>query len=189
MNVNITNVEIKLLEGVELPIYGTEGSAGFDFVAHSFKKLYDKDGEIPLVKLGASISKGYIILRPFQRILIGSGIFMQIPEGHELQIRSRSGNALKKGLIVANQPGTIDSDYRNEISIILVNNNNGNCVINIGDRVAQGVLTTYEKANFKIVTELTTTSRAGGFGSTDARNTILMKEYGIAPIPDQQKFL
>ena len=154
--------------GVELPYYATKGSAGFDLHADSFIKLYKGLQEISLDdNLKHSVQKGYMVLRPFERVLIGTGLFMDIPEGYQLEIRDRSGVALKKGLKVFNSPGTIDSDYRGEIGIILSNMTQSLSKVSIGERIAQGVLTQYEIASFLIVDELDDTDRSfNGFGST-----------------------
>jgi len=164
-------VNIKLLEGVEVPLYQTKGSAGFDLKAHTFKKVFSGKKEIDLTKeLTNSISKNYIILRPGERVMIGTGIFVELPVGKQLEIRSRSGMVLNRGLVVANQPGTIDSDYRGEICIILINTNHFLSKIEIGERIAQGVVTDYYQVEFSEVKELSSTDReAGGFGSTGTK--------------------
>jgi len=129
-----------------LPGYGTSHSSGID--------LY------------ANISSSIKILS-LQRILIPTGIFVEIPEGYEAQIRPRSGLALKHGLTVLNTPGTIDSDYRGEISIILINLGNDEFLLEPGIKIAQMVFSRYERVHFIEVNELTETSRgAGGFGHT-----------------------
>jgi dUTP pyrophosphatase len=154
--------------GVELPYYATKGAAGFDLHADSFIRLYKGLQEISLDdNLQHSIQKGYMVLRPFERVLIGTGLFMDIPEGYQLEIRDRSGLALKKGLKVFNSPGTVDSDYRGEIGIILCNMTQSLSKVSIGERIAQGVLTQYEVASFLIVDKLDDTDRSfNGFGST-----------------------
>ena len=161
-------VKIKCEDGVFPPHYASEGSAGFDFMAKNFKKLFKGNKEVPLNrKLQQSISEGYLTLRGFERVLIGTGISMEIPLGYTLQINSRSGNALKKGLLVANAPGIIDSDYRGEIGIIIVNNTPFLSRIQLGDRIAQGVLIKFQHALWQPVKTLDETSRGeGGFGST-----------------------
>jgi len=161
-------VKIKCEEGVFPPQYESEGSAGFDLRAKSFKKLFKGNKEVPLdKKLKQSTSEGYITLRGFERVLIGTGITMAIPEGYVLNIVSRSGLTLKRGLIVANAPGIIDSDYRGEIGLILINNSPFLCKINLGDRLAQGVLTKFQHALWNVQENLDITERGdGGFGST-----------------------
>lgn len=127
-----------------LPEYATPMSAGLD--------------------LKANISEP-ITLGPLQRVLIPTDLYMAIPEGYELQIRSRSGLALKKGIFCLNSPGTIDADYRNGVGIILANFSNDPFIINPGDRVAQAVLNKFEKIEWEEVTELDETERGtGGFG-------------------------
>ena len=106
-------------------------------------------------------------IEPFGRVLIKTGLFIELPNGFEAQIRTRSGMALKKGLSVLNSPGTIDADYRGEIGVILVNISNEKKEIKDGDRVAQMVIAKIEQPKLIEVTELNQTKRgAGGFGST-----------------------
>ena len=127
-----------------LPEYSTPMSAGVD--------------------LKANISEP-IILGPLQRILIPTDLYMAIPEGYELQIRSRSGLALKSGIFCLNSPGTIDADYRGNVGVILANFSDTPFIINPGDRVAQAVLNKFEKIEWKEVTTLDETERGtGGFG-------------------------
>jgi dUTP pyrophosphatase len=142
MNINIKFLENNLLK--QLPLYATEGSAGMDFFACGNYELLP--GEVRLIR---------------------TGIAMEIPEGYELQIRSRSGLALKNKIFVLNAPGTIDSDYRGEIGVIICNVGQYSYRINEGDRVAQGVISKYDKAEFNLVEEVGSTLRSiGGFGST-----------------------
>ncbi len=130
----------------ELPAYATISSAGVDL-----KAFLDNP----------------IDLKPLERKIIATGIKLALPEGYEAQIRPRSGLAAKHGISILNSPGTIDSDYRGEIGVILVNLSNQVFTINRGDRIAQLVLTKYEKINWKIIKELPETNRGiGGFGST-----------------------
>ena len=137
-------------------------------MAKSFKKLFKGNKEVPLnKKLQQSISEGYLTLRGFERVLIGTGISMSIPNGYALEIISRSGNTLKKGLVVANAPGLIDSDYRGEIGIIIMNNTPFLSKIQLGDRIAQGVIKKFQHALWQPVQELNSTERGDdGFGST-----------------------
>jgi dUTP pyrophosphatase len=108
-----------------------------------------------------------IILKPLERSLIKTGLFIELPSGYEAQIRPRSGMALKKGLTVLNTPGTIDADYRGEIGVILINLSNEDQNINNGDRIAQMVIAKVEQPNLEEVTILNDSERgAGGFGST-----------------------
>lgn len=162
-------MEVKLIveEGVKVPTYETAGAAGFDLIGTKVLKVYKGQEEIPLKIFERTIKQGYITLRGFERVLIGTGIKAEIPKGYEMQIRSRSGQALKKGLIVANQPGTIDSDYRGEIGIILLNTTDKLIKIELGERMAQAVIAKYEVADFVITESLSDTNRGeGGFGST-----------------------
>ena len=144
-------VEIKCEEGVFPPQYNGEESAGFDFLAKNFKKLFKGNKEVPLNrKLQQSISEGYLTLRGFERVLIGTGISMTIPRGYMLQIVSRSGSTLKKGLIVANAPAIIDSEYKGEIGIIICNNTPFLSRVQLGDKIAQGILTKFQHALWQI---------------------------------------
>lgn len=108
-----------------------------------------------------------VTLHPLQRTLIPTGLFVEIPPGYEIQIRPRSGLAIKQGITCLNTPGTIDSDYRGEIKIILINLSSEEQVINHGDRIAQMVVQRTERAEFEQVEFLNETERAaGGFGHT-----------------------
>ena len=129
-----------------LPNYETSCSAGMD--------------------LRANIKES-VILKPLARILVKTGLFIEIPAGHEAQVRSRSGLAYKRGISVLNSPGTIDADYRGEIGVILVNLSEEDFLIEDGERIAQMVIAKHEQANWDEVLELFETERgAGGFGST-----------------------
>ena len=144
MKVNIVNKSKH-----ELPHYATSQSAGMDLRANL---------EEP------------ILLNPLQRTLVKTGLFMELPIGYEAQVRPRSGLAFKKGITVLNSPGTIDADYRGEISVILVNLSDEEFVIEDGERVAQMVIAKHEQADWEVVVELVETERgAGGFGSTGVK--------------------
>jgi dUTP pyrophosphatase len=111
-----------------------------------------------------------VTLKPLQRALIKTGLFIALPDGFEAQVRPRSGLAFKNGITVLNAPGTIDADYRGEIGVILVNLSDQDFVVQDGERIAQLVVARYEQAEFLEVTELNETSRgAGGFGSTGVK--------------------
>jgi dUTP pyrophosphatase len=130
----------------ELPKYETNLSAGMD--------------------LRANIDNP-VTLKPLERALIKTGLFIELPEGYEAQIRPRSGLAFKKGISVLNTPGTIDADYRGEIGIILVNISNEEFIVNDGERICQMIIAKHEKAILEEVDFLTETDRgAGGFGHT-----------------------
>jgi dUTP pyrophosphatase len=130
----------------DLPHYATEGAAGMDI------RAYLNDA---------------ILLSPLERFLVPTGIFLEIPVGYEVQIRPRSGLALKNGITCLNSPGTIDSDYRGELHVLLVNLSNEIFTINNNDRIAQLVVAKVERAELLMVQELNTTERAaGGFGHT-----------------------
>jgi dUTP pyrophosphatase len=108
-----------------------------------------------------------IVLNPLERALVPTGLFVEIPEGYEAQVRPRSGLALKKGLTVLNTPGTIDADYRGEVKVILVNLGPESVEIIDGERIAQMVIAAHARANWEQVQELSSTERgSGGFGST-----------------------
>lgn len=160
------DLNIKLAEGAKIPRYATDGASGFDLVAHNFKKLYKGKKEIDLTKeLQASIQEGFVMMRPFERLLVGTGIFMEVPKGYEVQIRPRSGLSLTLGLIVIQ--GTIDSDYRGDVGIILLNSSQFLLKVSLGERLAQGVLQPSLQADFKEQLQLVDTERgAGGFGHT-----------------------
>ncbi len=129
-----------------LPEYATEHAAGMD--------------------LRANLNEP-ITLKPLERTLVSTGLFMELPVGFEAQIRPRSGLAFKNGLTVLNSPGTIDADYRGEIKVLLVNLSNVDFVINDGERIAQMVIAKHEVAKWEVVTSLEESNRgAGGFGST-----------------------
>jgi dUTP pyrophosphatase len=130
----------------------------------------------PLPKYATSLSAGMdlranlespIVLKPLQRCLVPTGIYMALPEGYEAQVRPRSGLAIKKGISVLNSPGTIDADYRGEVCVILVNLSTEDFVIEDGERIAQMVIARYEQAEWHEVDVLDETERgAGGFGHT-----------------------
>ncbi len=108
-----------------------------------------------------------VVLRPFERALIPTGLFIELPKGYEAQIRPRSGLALKKGITVLNTPGTIDADYRGEIGVILINLSNEDFVINDGERICQIIVSRHETIEWENVEILQITERgAGGFGHT-----------------------
>lgn len=141
-------MKVKLINRSEnaLPAYETELSAGVDLRAQV---------ETP------------VTLKPLERKLIKTGLFVELPKGTEAQVRPRSGLALKKGISVLNSPGTIDADYRGEIGIILINLSNETFEVNQGDRIAQLVFASYQQAQFIEVEQLSETQRGeGGFGST-----------------------
>ena len=129
-----------------LPAYQTEHSAGVDLRAFVPERM---------------------TLKPFERKLIGTGLYMAIPQGYEAQIRPRSGLALKHGITVINTPGTIDADYRGEIKIALINFPQEDFHIENGDRIAQLILNKYEQVRFKLTDTLDETERGtGGYGHT-----------------------
>lgn len=158
-------VEIeKLRVEVPTPEYATSSSAGFDIVVDSFMKLVTQRNYVP-----ETFSDKGELLYPGERILVGTGYRLAIPEGYQLEIRSRSGKTLKEGLVVANSPGTVDADYRGEVMVILHNISTDVITITRGDKVAQGVLMEYPQAMFDSVLSLSSETQRGigGFGSTD----------------------
>ena len=148
----------------EVPKYMTTGSAGVDLKAYFGERMPDARG-------GTSIYKGKeFTLNPGVRALIPTGLYIQLPEGYEAQIRPRSGLAWKHGITVLNAPGTIDADFTGEIGVILINHGNTPFVINDGDRIAQMVITKVEYPVFCEVDKLEETERGdGGFGHTGVK--------------------
>ncbi len=147
----MSTIEVKVVNTSTnpLPEYATAGSSGVDIRAH------------------LEVSK---ILKPFERALIPTGLFVEIPDGYEIQIRPRSGLAIKQGITCLNTPGTIDADYRGEIKIILINLSQEEQVIQPGDRIAQMVIQHVEKIKWQPVDFVTETTRNhGGFGHTGSR--------------------
>lgn len=130
----------------QIPAYETEGSAGMD--------------------LRANISEE-ITLKPLERAIVKTGLYIALPQGFEAQVRPRSGLAAKKGITVLNSPGTVDADYRGEIGVILVNLSNEDFIVADGERIAQLVIAKHERVSWQEVSVLDETERgAGGFGST-----------------------
>lgn len=141
-------IEIKVINKGHhpLPAYATGQSAGMDLRA---------------------CTDGPVTLRPMERRLIGTGLYISLPEGCEAQIRPRSGLALRHGITVLNSPGTVDADYRGEIMVLLVNLSAEDFTLNDGERIAQMVIARHEQAEFTLVDELDATERgAGGYGHT-----------------------
>ena len=144
MTINIINKS-----NFALPNYETIASAGMDLRAML---------ETP------------VLLKPLERAIVKTGLFIELPIGYEAQVRPRSGLAAKKGITVLNSPGTIDADYRGEIGVILVNLSADDFTIENGERIAQLIIAKHERAEWNLVEELSETSRgAGGFGSTGVK--------------------
>ncbi len=144
-------MEVKIVNNSDnpLPVYETELSAGMDIRAMLTEPVE---------------------LKPLERALIGTGLFIELPAGYEAQIRPRSGLAAKKGITILNTPGTIDADYRGEIKIILVNLSNDIYRVEHGDRIAQMIIARHERAMLKPVRVLGKTTRGkGGFGHTGTK--------------------
>lgn len=141
-----TSVKVQLLNGGKAPEYATDGSAGADVFANIERA---------------------ITLRPGERVIVPVGFSLEIPENHEAQIRPRSGMAIKSGVTVLNSPGTIDSDYRGEVKVILINLGDATFTINNQDRIAQMIISPVIRGDFQIVESTSSTMRgSGGFGST-----------------------
>ena len=151
MEINDRYVKVRVVNKShnDLPAYSTKDSAGMD--------------------LRASLDEP-LELKPMQRALIPTGIYIELPEGYECQIRPRSGLALKHGVTVLNTPGTIDADYRGEIGVILINLSDKPFVVNDGERICQMVVTRYDKVDWVRVEALDDSVRgAGGFGHTGVK--------------------
>lgn len=141
-------IQIKIINKspFENPKYATEGSAGFDVKANILEP---------------------ITIGSLQRTLVPTGLFFELPKGYEAQIRPRSGLAFKNGITVLNSPGTLDSDYRGECKVLLVNLSSDEFIIQPGERIAQVIISKHEVVNFETTEELSDTDRgSGGFGST-----------------------
>lgn len=146
---NKVNCKIINKSNNPLPNYQSEGAAAVDLTA---------------------FLKEDIILKPLERALIPTGIQIALPKGYEAQVRPRSGLALKKGISVLNSPGTIDSDYRGDIGVILINLSNEDFIIHNGDRIAQLIVTSYSQISWVEQEKLDVTGRGkGGFGSTGVK--------------------
>ena len=144
MQINIINKSTH-----ELPNYETIASAGMDLRANIIEP---------------------ITLKPLERTIVKTGLFIELPIGFEAQVRPRSGLAAKKGVTILNAPGTVDADYRGEIGVILINLSNEDFIIENGERIAQLVIAKHERAEWIDVKELSETSRGeGGFGSTGTK--------------------
>ena len=159
------NVPVINKSSNELPKYAHKGDAGLDLRAN-IEEIENSKYLFNAIKLNDTT----IILNPGGRVLIPTGLYMAIPEGYELQIRPRSGLALKHGITVLNTPGTIDADYRGEIMVLLINFSTEDFVINDGERIAQMVLAKHEQCDFIEVNELDETERGtGGYGHTGVK--------------------
>ncbi|MGP1507934.1 MAG: dUTP diphosphatase [Sphaerochaeta sp.] len=141
-------VKVKLDKGARLPKYGSSQAAGADLCAC----------------LGPGVT---LEIAPHEHVMVPTGVRISIPIGFEVQVRPRSGLAAKFGITVLNSPGTVDSDYRGELKVILINHSDRTFVVNDGDRIAQMVIARHESAFFEVVESLDETDRGeGGFGST-----------------------
>lgn len=150
MYMSDVNVKVRAESGAVIPEYKTSGAAGADVCA---------------------LLTESIVLAPGKRALVPTGLYFEIPEGYEIQVRPRSGLAFKNGVTVLNTPGTIDSDYRGELKVILINLGETDFVVNSGDRIAQIILAPVTRASFLAADNLSETERgSGGFGSTGVKN-------------------
>lgn len=142
-------IQVKILQnGIEVPSYATPGSAGVDLKS----------------------SEENFFLFPQERRLVHTGLFIEIPQGYEGQVRPRSGLAIKHGITVLNSPGTVDSDYRGEVCVILYNSSSDPYQVKKGDKIAQMVFAKVEQMEFVMVSDLSETERGeGGFGHTDKK--------------------
>ncbi|MEO6729758.1 MAG: dUTP diphosphatase [Ferruginibacter sp.] len=141
-----TSVNIVNRSNNELPSYATAGSAGMDIRANL---------------------QNSITLQPLERMLIPTGLFIELPDGYEAQVRPRSGLAIKQGITCLNSPGTVDSDYRGELKVVLINLSNIPQTLNHGDRIAQMIICKVNRVDLVLVQELNETERGeGGFGHT-----------------------
>lgn len=142
-------IKTKCEDGVTLPVYKTAGAAGADVCA---------------------FLKEPVIIKKGMRAMIPTGLYFEIPEGYEIQVRPRSGLAAKNGVTVLNTPGTIDSDYRGELKIILINLGQEDFTVNNGERIAQIIVAPVTQGNFILSDNLSETERGnGGFGSTGTK--------------------
>ena len=141
-------VKVQLIsDGARLPVYGSSQAAGAD--------------------LCACLGNQSLTIEPHRWAMVPTGIAIALPVGYEAQVRPRSGLAAMKGITVLNSPGTVDSDYRGEVKVILINHSDESFVINDGDRIAQMVIARHESASLEVVSSLDETERgSGGFGST-----------------------
>jgi dUTP pyrophosphatase len=147
----MSNIKVKIINSSnnELPAYETLSSAGMDVRAYL---------------------KEPVEIKPLQRVLIPTGLRVQLPQGYEMQLRPRSGLALKHGITLVNTPGTIDADYRGEIGVILINLSDTTFTVNDGDRICQMVISTYTQVQWEATDTLDETERgAGGFGHTGVK--------------------
>jgi dUTP pyrophosphatase len=147
----MTSTTVKLINRSdnEIPAYETLFSAGMDLRAH--------------------LSGGTVILRPMERMLIPTGLYLELPVGCEAQVRPRSGLAYKHGITVLNAPGTIDADYRGEVKVLLINLGEVAFSFNSGERIAQLVVAKHERVAWEMTEQLSDSARTGGFGSTGVR--------------------
>ena len=161
-------IDVKVVQETtnDLPKYQTSLSAGCDIKAELSKINQTFFVDTIINKVEEGIIKSITIM-PGGRCLIPTGIKVAIPDGYEIQIRPRSGLALKKGISLVNCVGTVDSDYRDEIGIIIINHGKGKFIIEQGERIGQLVLNEVKQINWKVVDTLDETDRKGGFGHTD----------------------
>ncbi|QIG64912.1 hypothetical protein SJC03_238 [Bacteroides phage SJC03] len=162
------NVEIVKETENELPNYATPQSAGCDIRAELSKINQDFFVDTVIDEVDNGVIKS-IKIKPGGRCLIPTGLKVAIPDGYEIQVRPRSGLALKKGISLVNCVGTIDQDFREEVNIILINHGKDDFIVNQGERIAQFVLNEVKQISWKEVESLDKTDRNGGFGSTGTK--------------------
>jgi dUTP pyrophosphatase len=165
---------LKMYEDVKTPEKKNPTDSGFDVYAHSIKKYYQNHGtnferNFEGEALRKFVQDGQIELGCNDRVLVGLGFKTTVGEGYEIQVRPRSGLALKQGLTVLNTPGTIDEAYRDECAVIIVNLSRQVQTLKLGERIAQFVVCPVGLPEIEIVTELPTNDRGGGFGSTGTK--------------------
>ncbi len=168
-------ISLRLENDVQEPSKGTKGSNGFDLTINSIKQVYkgsQKCDEERLKKVNKGFKeREFIMMRPFERMLFGTGIHvLDIPENINLQVLSRSGVSLKRGILVANAPGLIDSDYRGEIGIILINSTQYLARVEYNERIAQLIVASSPKEQIEFVTDYSKSTKTNrgpnGFGHT-----------------------
>lgn len=160
----------KLHKDAFIPKIQTKGSAGFDFhVVIDDSKVYQDQKDLQISWNKEDPTVGYLIIKARSRAILRTGLASAIPSGYEIQVRPRSGLAFKHGITVTNSPGTIDSDYRNEILVLLTNHGDSDVKIYNGDRIAQGVVSIVPEITILEVEDLDQTERVGGFGSTGTK--------------------
>lgn len=165
---------------IKIPQYAHEGDVGFDLIAYRFVERHSFRMNGTPVRDVPDIAIKTITLVPHARLLIGTGYALELPQGLQLEIRGRSGNALNKGLVLAHGVGTIDNKFRGEIAFIALNTSDYAIEISLGDKIGQAVLMPYYMASFEVVSGLSETTRGdNGFGSTGYKDMPMGKNIGV----------